>query len=302
MVKATTVDAVLAYLKPFANYSIWTTALEALRGQVEASAALQLLFAASDNQSCLLQGFSSGAYWAARDPTSFLCQVVALPPGWPAVPVRLYECDTLAVDPATGAVITLFLRASPQSFILPSGDAVARCDLAVPRPCGSALALRTSFPDLAAPQTPLSDAIAALSPELYYFSAWLQTAGLGALPAAPGTYTLLAPTNAAFERLAASIGTTAAAFVASPAHAHMACYHVASGTFGPLAVDSAPPCSAVASDGFLLTFQSRYTQQAGVLSFVNAATIDAPASSVASNGILYVIDAVLSHGVSGPFC
>jgi hypothetical protein len=295
MVKSATVDAVLSYLKPYPNYSIWTAALEVLRSQVEASEAQQVLFAASDNQSCRLQGWSSGGFWASRDSTSFLCQVVVLPAGWPNVPVRFYDCDTLATDPATGAIISVQMRTSPQSFILPSGDAaVAVCDRAIPRPCGSALALRSSFLSLSPPSSPLSEAIAALSPELSYFTQWLRTAGLGMLPASPGTYTLLAPTNRAFEVLAASIGTTAAAFVASPACA-MASYHVAAGTFGPFAVESAPPANAVASDGFLLTFQCANSR-----SHVNSAVIDVSLSQVASNGILYVIDAVLSHGVSGP--
>ena len=294
MVKSTTVDAVLSYLKPYSNYSIWRSALVALRDQVEASTAEQVLFAASDNQSCRLQGFSSGDVWSVRDPTSFLCQLVVIPVGWPNVPVRYYECDTLATDPSTGAIITLYMRVSPQSFILPSDDAVALCDVAIPRPCGSALALRSSFLSLLSPLSPLSQAIVLL-PELSYFTQWLQTAGLGALAAAPGTYTLLAPTNSAFEVLAASIGTTAAAFVTSPACAPMASYHVAAGTFGPLAVESAPPANAVASDGFLLTFQC------GSSCYVNAAVIDVSSSRVASNGIVYVIDAVLGHGISGPY-
>ena len=292
MVKSATVDAVLSYLKPYSSYRIWASALRALKDQVEASAAQQVLFAASDDQSCRLQGWSSGELWAARDATSFLCQIIVLPAGWPSVPVRYYDCDTLATDPLTGAVITLYLRVSPQSFILPSGDAVAVCDLAIPRPCGSALALRSDFLALSPPPSPLSGVIAALSPELGYFSMWLQTAGLGHLPSAPGTYTLMAPTNMAFEVLAASIGITAAAFVASPAYAHMASYHVAAGTFGPLAAESAPPANAVASDGFLLTFQCA--------AYINGAALYISSSQVASNGILYVIGAVLSHGISGP--
>lgn len=295
MVKSATVDAVLSYLKPYSNYSIWAAALTALRSQVEASDAEQVLFAASDNQSCRLQGWSSGGFWASRDSLSFLCQIIVLPRGWPNIPVRYYECDTLAVDFYTNAIISLFMRVSPQSFILPTGDAVAFCDIAIPRPCGSALALRSSFLDLAPPLSPLSQAIAAMMPELSYFTQWMITAGLGALAAAPGTYTLLAPTNYAFEVFAASIGTTAAAFVSDPARVHMASYHIAAGTFGPLAVDSAPPPNAVASDGFLLTFQC------STCFYVNSAIIDVPASKVASNGILYVIGSVLGHGISGPY-
>jgi len=307
MVLAATVDSVLSYLSAYPGYSIWATALALLRSDVEASSAEHVLFAASNNEACVLQGYPSGGGWATFDKTSFLCQIIALPACWPAAAVRMYECDTLAVDPATGATISVCIRVSPQSFILPSGDAIAVCDLAIPRH-GSALSLRSSFLDLAMPQATLQDAIVALGPELYYFSAWLATAGLGTLPASPGTYTLLAPTNKAFELLAASIGTTASAFVTNPAFAHMACYHVASGTFGPLAVVSAPPANTVASDGFLLTFQTSsaasfvhpYTGGPYV-NYVNRAAIDDVLSRAASNGILYVIDSVLGHGVSGPF-
>ena len=308
MVLATTVDSVLSYLSVYPGYSIWASALALLRADVEASTEERVLFAASNNETCVFQGYPSGGAWATFDKTSFLCQIVVLPACWPAAPVRMYECDTIAVDPATDATISCYMRVSPQSFILPSGDAIAMCDLAIPRPYGCALSLRTSFLDLALPPTTLQDAIASLSPELYYFSAWLASAGLGTLPASPGTYTLLAPTNRAFETLAASIGTTAAAFVMNPAFAQMAYYHVASGTFGPLATVSAPPANTVASDGFLLTFQ---TSAAGsfvspstgtpCVNYVNRAAIDDGLSQVAGNGILYVIDSVLGHGVSGPF-
>ena len=307
MVLAATVDSVLVYLSVYPGYSIWASALALLRTQVEASPLERVLFAASDNESCLLQGFPSGGIWATTDPTSFLCQIIALPPCWPTAPVRMFECDTLGVDPATNMTISLYMRVSPQSFILPSTESIALCDLAIPRPYGCALSLRASFLNLLMqPQTTLQDAINTLSPELYYFSAWLVTAGLGSLPMQPGTFTLLAPTNAAFETLAASIGTTAAAFVTNPAFANMACYHVASGTFGPLAAVSAPPANTVASDGFLLGFQASAatsfyaSSTVPFVNYVNCAAIDDSLSQVTGNGILYVINAVLGHGVSGP--
>jgi len=308
MVHATTIDSVLSYLAAWPGYSIWASALAILRSQVEASVVERVLFAASDNEACVLQGFPSGGIWAISDPTSFLCQIIALPPHWPASPVRMYESDTLGVDANTGATISLYMRVSPKSFILPSSDSIATCDLAVMRPNGCALTLRTSFLSLLQLTTAtLQSAIDALSPELTYFSTWLNTAGLGGLPLQPGTFTLLAPTNQAFERLALSIGTTACAFVTNPAYAHMANYHVASGTLGPLATVSAPPAGAVASDGFLLTFQTSAAASFAALwappcyaNYVNCATIYDSASQVVGNGILYVIDSVLSHGISGP--
>jgi len=309
MVLAVSIDSALSYLAAFPRYSIWASTLAILRSQLEASPVEFVLFAASDNESCVLQGFPSGGFWATSDPTSFLCQIVELPPRWPAAPVRMFECDTLGVDSASDATIALYMRVSPQSFILPSEDAIARCDLAIPRAHGCALALRSSFLDLLQPQSTLQDAIASLSPELSDFSTWLVTAGIGSLPLQSGAFTLLAPTNAAFASLAASMGITALAFVTDPAFAHMAFYHVASGTFGPLASVSAPPDSAVASDGFLLTFQTSAAASfvypnavnASCLNYVNCAVIDESASQVTGNGILYVIDAVLGHGVSGPF-
>ena len=60
------------------------------------------------------------------------------------------------------------------------------------------------------------------------------------------------------------------------------------------------PLSAVSSDGFLLNF-TLLCFPAGCSWFVNSATILPCMYPLADNGALYVIDAVLGHGASGPY-
>jgi len=292
---ASAVSAVIDYLKNQPDYSIWRAALIAAQAQVLATCLDRVLFAACSNDACIAAGYASGAQWILSDPNSFLYQITALPPCWPSSEVRLYGVDTLARDDA-GSSVLLFLRASPESFILPSLDGGVVCDKVAYASCGSVLLLRPTFLALSwNPATTLQQALDAAAPELSYFQTWLQTAGLGLLPASPGAYTLLAPTNAAFDALAATLGLSGAAFVSSPAFAAMAAYHVALGAVN--LGSSSPPRSAVASDGFLLGFSSL-----GCTAwFVNSAAIQLPGGfSLADNGALYVLDAVLGHGASGP--
>ena len=308
MVWASTVDVALNYLKNVQNYGIWTTALGTLRDRVEASSLDRVLFAASDDQACILAGFPSGEAWAAQDPNAFLAQIVALPPCWPSAPVGLYASDTLAVDEVTSNVLFLHMRVSPESFVLPSLQGSVACERPVPLrdAMGSALLLRSSFLTLSwspPPARTLQDVLHGLSPELGLFSRWLLTCGLGQLAASPGAWTLLAPTNAAFEALARTLGLTGAAFVATPAYARMAQYHVVAGVYAPTS-EGGPPASVVASDGFLLSFQGRSASEKGnggvAFRYVNTARVDEDLSQAVDNGVVWVLDAVLSHGASGP--
>jgi len=310
MVLASSVDSVLDYLSGFPDYSIWRSTLRNLRDAVEASDQEQVLFAASSNEACTQAGFPSGALWAARDPASFLFQIIALPRCWPSAPVRMFCCDTLATNDDTGAVLSVFMRVSPESFMLPSHTSDIVCDKGIPRPNGCALALRSYFLPLTwdpLPTRTLQDAIDSQGPDLSLFSRWLVTAGLGLLPASPGPYTLMAPTNAAFEALAQTLNITAEAFVSTPALSCMAYYHVISGLSSCPTNPGGPPVSSVASDGFLVSFQTVVGKASPlprvpsyIVRYANTARVQ-DSSETVDNGVLYIIDAVLGHGQSGPY-
>lgn len=296
------------------DYTIWPATLQLLGDQILASNYDRLLFVVCSDEACILQGYSSPQRWAKNDPESFLSQVLALPPGWPASPVGIHECESLGQDLSNNTFYSYFVRSSPKSFIFPSdgegqaqgGEAVATCNPAhLAGHTGSVFVLRRRFltSTLLTGSTTSSLQLSLCSvPELCYFRVWLDTAGLAGLCARTGNFTLLAPENAAFEALARTEGISALELVRSPRYAYMAGYHVLCGYFGPLAPPRPPAEVAVASDGFPVRFVAVADPQAcgGASAFVNFARIDLQASTEAVNGLLYVLDAVLSHGVSGP--
>lgn len=311
--------AALAYLADYfqknePDYTIWPATLQLLGDRILASNYDRLLFVVCSDEACILQGYSSPQRWAKNDPESFLSQVLALPPRWPASAVGIHECESLGQDLSSNTFYSYFVRSSPQSFIFPSsgegraqgGEAVATCNPAhLAGHTGSVFVLRRRFlesgllTDLTTPSLQLS---LCSVPELCYFRVWLDTAGLAGLCARTGNFTLLAPVNAAFEALARTEGVSALELVRSPRYAYMAGYHVMCGFFGPLAPPRPPTEATVASDGFLVRFVAVTDPQAcgGAAAFVNFARIDLQASAVVANGFLYVLDSVLSHGASGP--
>jgi uncharacterized surface protein with fasciclin (FAS1) repeats len=311
MVLAATIDAMLEYLKPQSNYSIWSSTLLLLRKYIEASAYERVLFVACDNQACVLQGVGSPQVWSTQNPQLFLTQILALPDGWPSSSVGFYQCETLGADLRTNSITSVFVRSSPTSFIFPTseegqeqgGEAIARCDPAHRLgQTGSVFVLRRTFLSVAVlPEQSLQSSMCALAPELTYFRIWLWSAGLADLPSQFGNYTILAPTNAAFEALARAAGLTPEALVRTPSFSYMAGYHILCGFFGPLARKQ--PSTPVASDGFPLIFKSvpvPSTEGTTFAQYVNFAKIDLSLSGKTLNGLLYVIDSVLSHGSSGP--
>lgn len=318
MVLASTIDAMLEYLKLQSNYSIWASTLLLLRKTVEASPCKKVLFVACDNQACILQGFGSPKVWATRKPQTFLTQILQLPEGWPSSSVGLHQCETLGADLDSNSIVSVYVRSSPTSFIFPTngeeqaqgGEAFPRCDGAHRLGhTGCVFVLRRKFLNaavLGAADQSLQNSICALAPELFYFRLWLGTAGLADLPSQFGNYTMLAPTNAAFEALARTAGMTAEALVRDPAFAYMAGYHVVCGFFGPLVPQrqsQKEPPVIVASDGFPVTFTTaavHSNEGTSFVQYVNFARIDLGLSAETPNGYLYVIDSVLSHGSSGP--
>lgn len=310
---AATVNLLSAYLANEPNYSIWRTTLLLLSDQITSTNYDRLLFVACDNQTCIIRGLQSPQAWATQAPESFLSQILALPRGWPSSSVGLHQCETLGVDTYTNTIISVYVRASPTSFIFPSngeghaqaGEAVATCNQARHiGHTGSVFVLRKRFLDVAGQLgTSLQTAMCCLAPELGYFRVWLGTAGLADLASQPGNYTLLAPSNAAFDALARAAGVATEELVRNPGFAYMAGYHVLCGFYGPLFETLQPPELVVSSDGFPLSFK-RVAQHghAGTTyqHYVNFAKIDLQLSQETNNGYLYVLDSVLSHGSSGP--
>ena len=98
----------------------------------------------------------------------------------------------------------------------------------------------------------------------------------------PDSYTVFAPTDAAFEVLLADLGITAADLLASPDLADILLYHVTTGTLlvdDVLALDSIPTANGIAIN-----------QSGGVLDgYSNVIITDV----LATNGVIHVIDAVL---------
>ena len=306
MVLDTTIDAMKKYLKKQGNYSIWATTMLLLRDRIEASNYERVFFVVCDNESCMLQGWSSPQSWASKGHQAFLSQILALPPDWPYLSVGLHQYETLGVDESTNTIKSVYVRTSPCSCIFPSDNqTLVNCD-ALHRlgDTGSVFVLRKGF--LKAQfllSNSLQTCLCAPAPELFYFRVWLGTAGLAELPSQSGNYTLLAPINSAFEALARAVGVTTDELVRNPSYAYMASYHVMCGFFGPLASKQIPAEATAASDGFLLSFKSSTASTRNgetYAHYVNFANIDLNLSKKTDNGILYIIDMVLSHGSSGP--
>ena len=120
------------------------------------------------------------------------------------------------------------------------------------------------------------------------FAAAAEAVGLGGALDAPGALTVLAPTNDAFEALAAGAGTTVEGLLADPdALAGVLDFHVAVG-----ALDGA----TIELDGGLLTRSGEFATAApsGAGLVINGeATVVGP-DTFASNGFVHAIDAVLT--------
>jgi hypothetical protein len=295
---ASTVDAVLQYLYALEDYSIWASALDVARPTVEAVASRgELLFLASDDQSCELAGHPSGPEWVLQDPASFLYHIVELPRRWYSCESRFYECRTLAADGTNPEErLTVQLLVTPQSFVLPGcavGDAIS-CTRAALRPLDAALVLRRSFFFPCSPTSTLHEALQERQGDLSAFSDWLALSGMASLPGSGGTYTFLAPTNAALRSLAAGFGISVQDLLQRADFSKLLHYHLVPGRASFPVSAGGVPSSAVAADGFLVSFQRLASGRS-----VNAARVIEALSVEVGNGSLLAIDAVLSHGLAG---
>ncbi len=128
--------------------------------------------------------------------------------------------------------------------------------------------------------------VAAGNPDFSVLVEAVQAAGLAETLSGPGPFTVLAPTNAAFESALGALGLTKEELLASPALADILTYHVLEGDVGSSDIAAEPTRPTVqgepveiAADGGTVT--------------VNGAAKVVTADVPASNGVIHVIDAVL---------
>lgn len=296
------ISALLKWLRTATKYNTYTVfadAVEKLRADIETSLKTQdrappnhrVLFICPSNAALASQlKYTSGAQWALTDPNSVLRCVVQLPPLWPTIEPRYYQLRTLA---ASSGWVTVW--ASPTAFIIPpSSDALNAVNFSL----GTAAALTSDvpFPSWGAvppllpallPMPTLQQAMAELTPT---FATWIQKL-LSDTFAQPGSYTLIAPSDDAFSHLATVSNKTVPELLAKDLD-RLRFYHVIPGLCDPLPADGAV-VSYAAANGQLVTASNRK----------NVARFDAAevtAVRTCANGILYVVDAVMLRGTSGP--
>jgi hypothetical protein len=299
MVKASSIARLLTWLQSRAGYGVFAAAVRALTTTLEEVAAAQqvVFFAPNDAALAAADVATDGAVWAALDPEQVLLYVAKLPAGAlsPTAEPTLRQLVTLSgqrlavhSSPAGLAVPLLSATGTPQP-LKPRclGDGAWLCLLQY----GDDLA-PTSYTTLAATWTP-TPALPTLLQELQsqpavgHFAAAAAQAALAVALAQPGLYTVLAPTDAALQALAAALNVPLSSFLASLRPEDF----VVPGLAAPPA-EEATRYLAVTATGWDVSVSThggvgRYNQ-ASVLS-----------RHTLANGALFVLDAVLWHGVGG---
>ena len=133
--------------------------------------------------------------------------------------------------------------------------------------------------------------IASGNPEFSTLVSLVQKAGLVEAISAPGPFTVFAPTNEAFAKLAKAAPATYAAVLADPALlAKVLTYHVVAGDIGsPQAIAVAQQNGTVQA---LEGEQISLSLKDGKLTLNNSATVTT-ANILATNGVIHVIDTVI---------
>jgi transforming growth factor-beta-induced protein len=133
--------------------------------------------------------------------------------------------------------------------------------------------------------------IAAGNPDFSTLVSLVQKAGLVSAISSPGPFTVFAPTNAAFEKLAKAAPATYAAVVADPALlTKVLTYHVVAG-----AIKSPQAVSAAQQNAKVNTLQGEAISLSikdGKLTLNGSSTV-VTADVLATNGVIHVIDTVI---------
>lgn len=137
-------------------------------------------------------------------------------------------------------------------------------------------------------QTNVFDDVIATSPNHTSLTAALQQEGLdAALQNSMGTFTVFAPDDAAFDALAAALGTDIAGLLANPALSDILLYHV---------LGSTVPASGVTNGAIVTPLNTANTLKLTKTStnsvYANQAMVNA-ADLTADNGVVHSVDAVL---------
>jgi len=148
-------------------------------------------------------------------------------------------------------------------------------------------------PSLAQPPAPTQSIvqIASGNPEFSTLVSLVQKAGLVDAISAPGPFTLFAPTNEAFAKLAKAAPAVYAAVLADPALlAKVLTYHVVAGE-----IKSAQATSVAGQNGTVKPLQGEpisLSVKDGKLTLNGSATVVTP-DILATNGVIHVIDTVI---------
>ena len=148
-------------------------------------------------------------------------------------------------------------------------------------------------PSLSQPPAPTQSIvqIAAGNPDFSTLVSLVQKAGLVEAISAPGPYTVFAPTNEAFAKLAKAAPATYAAVLADPALlAKVLTYHVVAGD-----INSAQAISVAQQNGTVKPLEGEQISLAlkdGKLTLNGSATV-VTADILATNGVIHVIDTVI---------
>ncbi len=133
--------------------------------------------------------------------------------------------------------------------------------------------------------------IAAGNPDFSTLVSLVQKAGLVEAISAPGPFTVFAPTNEAFEKLAKAAPATYAAVLADPALlAKVLTYHVVSGD-----IKSAQAIAVARQNGTVKALEGEpvsLSLKDGKLTLNGSATV-VTADILATNGVIHVIDTVI---------
>ncbi|HXJ34493.1 MAG TPA: fasciclin domain-containing protein, partial [Candidatus Eisenbacteria bacterium] len=148
-------------------------------------------------------------------------------------------------------------------------------------------------PSLSQPAAPTQSIvqIAAGNPDFSTLVSLVQKAGLVQAISAPGPFTVFAPTNEAFAKLAKAAPATYAAVLADPALlAKVLTYHVVAG-----AIKSAQAIAVAQQNGTVKALEGEpisLSLKDGKLTLNGSATV-VTADILATNGVIHVIDTVI---------
>jgi uncharacterized surface protein with fasciclin (FAS1) repeats len=296
MVQAAAITRLLEVLGRLPVYRVFNDAVTALRSTLENATQQEVVFFAPSNAALAAAGMAldGAAAWAALDPEQVLFHVVALPAGTLSAPEpALRQLSTLSGQQlavrtsCAGLVVPLLSTAERPEPLQPYclGHGARLCFLQY----GDVLAptYTTLAPTWPAPPT-LPTLLQALQaqPAVSRFAA-AAAAELAVALAQPGLYTVLAPTDAALQAMAAALNVPLQAFLASLRPADFVLLGV-----------HAPPAEAVRYVAATATgWDVTVSAHGGVGRYNQAAVLPAASSPSLANGALYVLDAVLWRGV-----